>query len=112
MKTTGIVKGIISNLVTVEVNGPVAQNEICYIFLGETKLMAEVIKVNGKNASIQVYESTRGVKEGCKVEFEGHMFYVPRDYDKWLTAFYGDYMTLPPEEKRRVHYNDTYQIED
>ena len=73
MKTTGIVKGIISNLVTVEVNGPVAQNEICYIFLGETKLMAEVIKVNGKNASIQVYESTRGVKEGCKVEFEGHM---------------------------------------
>ena len=52
MKTTGIVKGIISNLVTVEVNGPVAQNEICYIFLVETKLMAEVIKVNGKNASI------------------------------------------------------------
>ena len=76
MKTTGIVKGIISNLVTVEVNGPVAQNEICYIFLGETKLMAEVIKVNGKNASIQVYESTRGVKEGCKVEFEGHMLEV------------------------------------
>ena len=57
-------------------NGPVAQNEICYIFLGETKLMAEVIKVNGKNASIQVYESTRGVKEGCKVEFEGHMLEV------------------------------------
>ena len=76
MKTTGIVKGIISNLVTVEVNGPVAQNEICYIFLGETKLMAEVIKVNGKNASIQVYESTRGVQEGCKVEFEGHMLEV------------------------------------
>ena len=76
MKTTGIVKGIISNLVTVEVNGPVAQNEICYIFLGETKLMADVIKVNGKNASIQVYESTRGVKEGCKVEFEGHMLEV------------------------------------
>ena len=76
MKTTGIVKGIISNLVTVEVNGPVAQNEICYILLGETKLMAEVIKVNGKNASIQVYESTRGVKEGCKVEFEGHMLEV------------------------------------
>ena len=50
--------------------------------------------------------------EPVKLDFEGHMFYVPRDYDKWLTAFYGDYMTLPPEEKRRVHYNDTYQIED
>ena len=47
--TTGKVKGIIANLVTVEVDGPVAQNEICYIYVGETKLMAEVIKVIGAN---------------------------------------------------------------
>jgi V/A-type H+-transporting ATPase subunit A len=48
MKTTGKVTGIIANLVTIEVDGPVAQNEICYIDLSGTKLMAEVIKVNGK----------------------------------------------------------------
>ena len=75
-KTTGIVTGIISNLVTVEVDGPVSQNEICYIYLGETKLMAEVIKVNGRFASVQVYESTRSLKKGDKVEFEGHMLEV------------------------------------
>ncbi|MBE6226243.1 MAG: V-type ATP synthase subunit A [Bacteroidales bacterium] len=73
MNTTGKVTGIIANLITVEVNGPVAQNEICYIKLGDTKLMAEVIKVNGKSASVQVYESTRGVKKGNDVEFMGHM---------------------------------------
>ena len=73
MSTTGKVTGIIANLVTVEVNGPVAQNEICYIKLGDTKLMAEVIKVNGKFASVQVYESTRGVKKGNDVEFMGYM---------------------------------------
>ena len=73
MSTTGKVTGIIANLVTVEVNGPVAQNEICYIKLGNTKLMAEVIKVNGKFASVQVYESTRGVKKGNDVEFMGFM---------------------------------------
>ena len=73
MSTTGKVTGIIANLVTVEVNGPVAQNEICYIKVGETKLMAEVIKVNGKFASVQVYESTRGVKKGNDVEFMGFM---------------------------------------
>ena len=73
MSTTGKVTGIIANLVTVEVNGPVAQNEICYIKLGESKLMAEVIKVNGKSASVQVYESTRGVKKGNDVEFMGFM---------------------------------------
>jgi len=76
MKTTGKVIGIISNLVTVEVNGPVAQNEICFIKTGEIRLMAEVIKVGGKNAYVQVYESTRGVKNGCDVEFEGYMLEV------------------------------------
>ena len=73
MKTTGKVTGIVSNLVTVEVNGPVSQNELCYITLGDTKLMAEVIKVNGKNAAVQVFESTRGLKNGNEVEFEDKM---------------------------------------
>lgn len=73
MNTTGKVTGIISNLVTVEIDGPVAQNEICFIKVGDTKLMAEVIKVNGKNASVQVYESTRGLKKDNIVEFEGYM---------------------------------------
>ena len=76
MKTTGTVTGIISNLVTVRVDGDVAQNEICYISLGDTKLMAEVIKVSGKNAFVQVYESTRGLKQGDQVEFDGHMLEV------------------------------------
>ena len=76
MKTTGIVTGIVSNLVTVLVDGPVAENEICYIDLGGIKMMAEVIKVNGKNASVQVFESTRGLKGGDKVEFEGRMLEI------------------------------------
>ncbi|MCL1821864.1 MAG: V-type ATP synthase subunit A [Prolixibacteraceae bacterium] len=75
-KTTGTVVGIVSNLVTVEVNGPVAQNEICFIQLGQERLMAEVIKVNGKNAFVQVFESTRGLKIGMEAEFQGHMLEV------------------------------------
>ena len=35
--------------------------------------MAEVIKVTGKNAFVQVFESTRGLRQGNSVEFEGHM---------------------------------------
>ena len=76
MKTTGKVTGIISNLVTVEVDGPVAQNEICFIQLDDAKLMAEVIKVNGNKASVQVYESTRGLQIGNPVEFQGYMLEV------------------------------------
>jgi V/A-type H+/Na+-transporting ATPase subunit A len=75
-RTTGKVVGIVSNLVMVEVDGPVAQNEICFISLGEESLMAEVIKVIGKNAYVQVFESTRGLKPGSAVEFQGHMLEV------------------------------------
>ena len=73
MNTTGKVTGIVSNLVTVSVDGPVAENELCHIDLGGTQLLAEVIKVNGDKASVQVFESTRGLKNGDKVEFLGRM---------------------------------------
>ncbi|MBR0177215.1 MAG: V-type ATP synthase subunit A, partial [Bacteroidales bacterium] len=76
MKTTGKVTGIIANLVTVEVDGPVAQNEICFIDLDGVELMAEVIKVNGNKASVQVFESTRGLQIGDPVEFQGYMLEV------------------------------------
>jgi V/A-type H+-transporting ATPase subunit A len=75
-KTTGKVAGIIANLVIVDVDGPVAQNEICFIQHQEAALMAEVIKVLGRHAYVQVFESTRGLKVGTGVEFEGHMLEV------------------------------------
>ena len=76
MKTKGKVTGIVSNLVTVQVDGPVAENELCYITLAGTPLLAEVIKVSGDKASVQVFESTRGLKNGDPVEFEGRMLEV------------------------------------
>ncbi|MBP5217513.1 MAG: V-type ATP synthase subunit A [Bacteroidales bacterium] len=76
MKTKGTVTGIVSNLVTVLVDGPVAENELCYITLDGTPLLAEVIKVNGDKASVQVFESTRGLKNGDQVEFLGKMLEV------------------------------------
>ena len=74
--TKGIVKAIIENLVQVEVSGPVSQNEICYIDMGDVKLMAEVIKVLGNVAYTQVFESTRGLKPGSTVEFTEKMLEV------------------------------------
>ncbi len=73
MKTTGRVNGIIANIVIVKVDGAVGQNEICQVYCGDTKMMAEVIKVVGDSAYVQVFDSTRGLKIGDKVEFEGHM---------------------------------------
>ncbi len=76
MSTKGKVVGIVSNLVTIEVDGPVGQNEICYIDLKGVRLMAEVIKISGSFAYVQVFESTRGLYVGCDVEFTGRMLEV------------------------------------
>ncbi|GAT61771.1 V-type ATP synthase subunit A [Paludibacter jiangxiensis] len=115
MSTKGKVKGIISNLVIVTVDGPVAQNEICYIETGNTKLMAEVIKIIGDNAYVQVFESTRGLQVGAEAEFMGHMLEVTlgpgllsrnydglqNDLDKMLGVFLkrGEY-TFPLDEEK------------
>lgn len=39
-----------------------------------------------------------------KVPFEDGNFYVPANYDALLTQEYGDYMQLPPIEKRIYHH--------
>ena len=40
MATKGTVSGVIANMVTLAVDGPVAQNEICYILTGGDRLLA------------------------------------------------------------------------
>lgn len=42
--------------------------------------------------------------EGTKGVFEGVEVNLPKDYDKYLTIMYGDYMKLPPEDKRVGHH--------
>ena len=74
--TKGTVKGVIANMVTLGVDGPVSQGEICYIETGGDRLMAEVIKVVGSDVYVQVFESTRGLKVGAPADFTGHMLEV------------------------------------
>lgn len=42
--------------------------------------------------------------KGVKAEFEGHLFNIPSDYDSFLTNYYGEYMTPPPENERVTHH--------
>ena len=74
--TKGTVRGVIANMVTLRVDGPVKQGEICYIETGGDRLMSEVIKVIGADVYVQVFESTRGLKVGAPAEFTGHMLEV------------------------------------
>jgi V/A-type H+-transporting ATPase subunit A len=127
MTTKGTVNGIISNMVTLIVDGPVAQNEICYISTGGDRLMAEVIKVVGRNVYVQVFESTRGLKVGAEAEFTGHMLEVTlgpgmlsrnydglqNDLDKMEGVFLkrGDY-TFPLDKDKKWHFKPLVKAGD
>lgn len=37
-------------------------------------------------------------------DFEGIKLRGFKEYDKYLTQLYGDYMQLPPVDKRRIHF--------
>ncbi len=69
----GKVVSINGNLVSVEFDGNVSMNEICYVLVGETSLKSEVIRIRGNIAQVQVYEMTDGIKCGDDVEFTGDM---------------------------------------
>lgn len=42
--------------------------------------------------------------EYTEISFEGKKFMAVKEVDKYLTAMYGDYMQLPPENKRVSHH--------
>lgn len=42
-------------------------------------------------------------KESVELPFCGYMMRAPRDYDEYLRVMFGDYMQLPPPEKREFH---------
>lgn len=51
-------------------------------------------------------EFPRSVIEGTvEVEFEGKYYKTMRGWDTYLRVNYGDYMQLPPEEKRITHHS-------
>ena len=45
--------------------------------------------------------------EMVELEFEGRKFFGFKDYHRYLSMYYGDYMTLPPIEKRVPHLEAT-----
>ncbi len=46
--------------------------------------------------------------EGTTLLFEGRSYAAPLHYHEYLTQMYGDYMQLPPEEKRVSNHSNVY----
>ena len=75
-KKTGKIIGINGNLISVGFDEAVIQNEVGYAVIGDTRLKAEIIKINGSSAEMQVFEDTTGLSVNDPVEFSGEMLSV------------------------------------
>lgn len=58
--------------------------------------------VSGGMGTIEIYRN-EVFKKYTEVEFEGHSFRAIADWDTFLRQQFGDYMQLPPEDKRKSH---------
>lgn len=96
----------------------------CFIFMSPQKIANKIreISVNtpytGKIANMCWNTYRKEIldedlfKNTSNVEFEGDVFKAVCDYDKYLTLCYGDYMKLPPKDKRTAHFVEAYWLQD
>ena len=76
-KTTAKVVRIQENILKIELGDiDIMKNEVVFVHLGKARLKAEVLRVKGSTADIQVYEDTKGVKIGDEVTLSGEMLSV------------------------------------
>lgn len=77
-------------------------------------LYREETRYNGKGRYITLISGANNCKDyfpkeyietSTEVEFDGYKFTIPKNYDGVLKAIYGDYMKLPPIEKRVCRHN-------
>jgi len=73
---TGHITGVNGNMITAAFEGVVSQNEVGYAVRGEERLKAEVIRIRGNTAFLQIFESAKGLKIGDPVEFTGELLSV------------------------------------
>ncbi|MCB1117575.1 MAG: V-type ATP synthase subunit A, partial [Chlamydiia bacterium] len=72
-QTTGSVSKAFGNLLHVVFEGDVRQGEVGFVEVQGLKLKAEVIEIAGREAKVQVFEDTRGVKCGSQMTFTTHL---------------------------------------
>lgn len=59
----------------------------------------------------EIYESTC-FADRILLDFEGYKFWGPKEYDKILTQYFGNYMEVPPKNKRISHSIEAYLKEE
>ncbi|MEZ6061393.1 MAG: V-type ATP synthase subunit A [Planctomycetaceae bacterium] len=71
------VSGVNGNIVSIDVpDGTIVKNEVAFVCTGDGRLKAEVVRVYGRSADLQVFEDTPGVRVGDRVELTHRLLSV------------------------------------
>lgn len=73
------------------------EENACKYKFGETGHWSQLVCIDDGDRNYQENDDFRDVIE---VPFENELFYAMNGYDRFLRNIYGDYMEMPPEEKR------------
>lgn len=72
----GKIVAINGNMITAEFYGTVMQNEVAYATREDLRLKAEVIRIRGRYADLQILEEPKWLKVGGHVDFAGDLLTV------------------------------------
>ena len=75
-KNKGEIIAINGNMIQVRFKDDIIQNEVGYVLKDKQRLKSEVIKIERDIAFLQVFETTKSIKVGDKIEFSGQMLSV------------------------------------
>lgn len=78
------------------------ENELCRFKNEKTK---KVAAIGGAYPYSKESVERQWFEESVELDFENIKLSAPKDYTEYLTYFYGDYMTPPPEDKRENRHN-------
>jgi V/A-type H+-transporting ATPase subunit A len=71
------VVAVLDSMITIDTQGvPIRKNEVGHICIGQQRIMAEVLRIRGFRADMQVFEDTDGIRVGDSVELTDQMLSV------------------------------------
>ncbi len=75
-QATGRIVGVNGNLVVAEFDTPIFQNETALVHCHDLRLPAEIVRIRGNRAEMQIFEDTKDLRVGDTVSFSGELLSV------------------------------------
>lgn len=90
---------------------------LCSKKMLKKRIQAQYDRISDSNLCFSSFGNNKYFKksymdEFIECKFEGHTFPIIKEYHEFLTSLYGDYMELPPVDKRNPHHLEYLDLKE